>query len=127
MTREEAIKLLDPKTTREALVEIEYYGGFNGDAACVAAIEDACMLAVEALKRQMPTDFITGVRALASLVFHEIDRLDEDFREKGKNYYESDYYYGIARGFNESRMAVERLLPELEKAKGDSNDTQKKD
>lgn len=54
MTYEEAIRLLDPKTTREALAEIEYYGGFSGDAACVAAIEDACMLAVEALKKQIP-------------------------------------------------------------------------
>ena len=50
MNRDEAIKLLDPKTTKEALAEIEYYCGFSGDAACVAAIEDACMLAVEALK-----------------------------------------------------------------------------
>ena len=56
MNRDEAIKLLDPKTTKEALAEIEYYCGFSGDAACVAAIEDACMLAVEALKRQIPMD-----------------------------------------------------------------------
>lgn len=53
MSREEAIRLLDPKTTRETLAEIEYYGGFSGDVACVAAIEDACMLAIEALTKQM--------------------------------------------------------------------------
>lgn len=52
MNREEAIRLLDPKTTRETLAEIEYYGGFSGDVACVAAIEDACMLAIEALEKQ---------------------------------------------------------------------------
>lgn len=30
MTAEEAIKLLHPATTAEALAEIECYGGFNG-------------------------------------------------------------------------------------------------
>lgn len=54
MSIEEAIRLLDPKTTRETLAEIEYYGGFSGDVACVAAIEDACMLAIEALEKQIP-------------------------------------------------------------------------
>lgn len=62
MTIEEAIRLLDPKTTREALAEIEYYGGFSGDVACVAAIEDACMLAVEALKMQIPKNPTTEHR-----------------------------------------------------------------
>ena len=56
MNRDEAIRLLDPKTTREALAEIEYYGGFSGHDACIRAIEDACMLAVEALKRQIPKE-----------------------------------------------------------------------
>lgn len=50
MTKEEAIRLLDPKTTREAIAEIEYYGGFSGREAAIKAIEDACVLAVEALK-----------------------------------------------------------------------------
>ena len=50
MTKEEAIRLLDPNTTREAIAEIEYYGGFNGREAVIKAIENACVLAVEALK-----------------------------------------------------------------------------
>ena len=70
----------------------------------------------------MRKEFLKGARTLASAIHHEIDRLDEDFREKGKNYYESDYYYGIARGFKESRMAVERMLSDLEGVKGDSYD-----
>ena len=52
MTREEAIRILDPETTGEAMAEIEYYGGFSGRAAVVQAVLDACVLAVAALREQ---------------------------------------------------------------------------
>ena len=52
MTNEEAIRILDPKTTREALVEIEYYAGFNGQRAVMEAVNEACIMGAEALKRQ---------------------------------------------------------------------------
>lgn len=52
MTTEEAIKILDPATTRDALWEIEYYAGFMGEEAKIAAVEEACRMAVEALKRR---------------------------------------------------------------------------
>ena len=50
MTREEAIRILDPVTTGEALAEIEYYNGFSGKTAAVQAVSDACVLAVAALR-----------------------------------------------------------------------------
>ena len=52
MTREEAIRILDPVTTGEALSEIEYYNGFTGKTAAVQAVSDACVLAVAALREQ---------------------------------------------------------------------------
>ena len=52
MTREEAIWILDPETTGEALAEIEYYNGFSGKTAAVQAVLDACILAVAALREQ---------------------------------------------------------------------------
>ena len=52
MTREEAIRILDPETTVEAIAEIEYYGGFNGKTAAVQAVSDACVMAVAALREQ---------------------------------------------------------------------------
>ena len=54
MTLEEAIRLLDPKTTGEAISEIEYYNGFSGKTAAVQAISDACEIAVEAMGKQIP-------------------------------------------------------------------------
>lgn len=50
MTKEEAIRILDPATSRDALWEIEYYAGFRGKEAKIAAVEEACRMAVEALK-----------------------------------------------------------------------------
>lgn len=52
MTMEEAIRILDPETTGEAISEIEYYGGFTGRTAAVQAVSDACILAVAALREQ---------------------------------------------------------------------------
>ena len=52
MTREEAIRILDPETRLEALAEIEYYAGFRGDEAVTKAVDDACILAVAALRAQ---------------------------------------------------------------------------
>ena len=54
MTNEEAIRILDPATTLEALAEIEYYAGFSGEEATRKAVDDACLVAVEALKRLIP-------------------------------------------------------------------------
>ena len=51
MTNEEAIMLLNPSTRILALAEIEYYNGFRGKDAYIKAKEDACILAVEALKK----------------------------------------------------------------------------
>lgn len=52
MTREEAIRILDPETTGETLAEIEYYGGFSGRTKAAQALYDACILAVAALREQ---------------------------------------------------------------------------
>ncbi|MEE0982181.1 MAG: hypothetical protein U0K91_10880 [Acutalibacteraceae bacterium] len=54
MTLKEAIRLLDPKTTGEAIAEIEYYNGFSGKTAAIQAITDACEIAVEAMGKQIP-------------------------------------------------------------------------
>lgn len=50
MTREEAIRILDPETMGETLAEIEYYGGFRGRTKAAQALSDACILAVAALR-----------------------------------------------------------------------------
>ena len=54
MTHEEAMKILHPNTTLTALAEVEYYGGFNGQEAKIKAVEEACLLACEALEKQIP-------------------------------------------------------------------------
>ena len=52
MTREEAIRILDPETMGETLAEIEYYGGFRGRTKAAQALSDACILAAADLREQ---------------------------------------------------------------------------
>lgn len=52
MTREEAIRILDPETFVEELLKIEYYGGFAGWTKAAQAVYDACIMAVEAIREQ---------------------------------------------------------------------------
>ena len=64
-------------------------------------------------------DYLTGMEHIADAITDEIDRLDKCFHEKGKNFYESDYYNGIAKGLAEARNAVDRTLSILLEVKGD--------
>lgn len=50
MSIEQAIKILDPATTRAALYEIEYFAGFGGEEAKIAACEEACRVAVRVMR-----------------------------------------------------------------------------
>lgn len=83
MTTEEAIRILDPNTTREALAEIEYYGGFSGKRAKIEACDEAYRIAVAALSTQQDSSGWISVE----------DRMPEIFRpvivcrEKGKGKY----------------------------------------
>ncbi len=53
MTYEEAKRILHPDTTIDALTEIEYYAGFNGKEARLKAVDEACVVACEALEKCM--------------------------------------------------------------------------
>ena len=52
MPIEEAIKILDSETTADAVKDIEYYAGFNHEKV-LEKINEACEVAVEALKKQI--------------------------------------------------------------------------
>lgn len=51
MKVENAIEILHPSTTMDALTQIEYFAGFNGKQAKVRAVEEACLIACDSLKR----------------------------------------------------------------------------
>lgn len=51
MEIDQAVKILNPDTSVEALTEIEYYGGFYGKQAMMEAVNDACKLACEIMLR----------------------------------------------------------------------------
>lgn len=49
MTIEQAIKILDYKTSKDELMRIEFLAGFEGEKAAHDAVNEACKLACEAL------------------------------------------------------------------------------
>lgn len=51
MTINQAIRILDPDTSAEALGEIEYYGGLHGREKMVAACDEACRVAVQIMRK----------------------------------------------------------------------------
>ena len=53
MNIEQAIKILDPETTKEALAKIEYYAGFNGKEAKLKAVNEACIIACDVMKEKV--------------------------------------------------------------------------
>lgn len=50
MTVSEAIRLLDPRTSAQAIAEIEYYGGFKGHEKVLEAISEACRIACDIMR-----------------------------------------------------------------------------
>ena len=53
MTYEEAIRLLHPDTSREAIAELKYYNGFNKDKT-IDTINEAIIMVCEAAEKQIP-------------------------------------------------------------------------
>lgn len=50
MDYQEAIEILHPDTTAKKLAEIEYLGGFSGREKKIEAVNEACIVACEAMK-----------------------------------------------------------------------------
>lgn len=53
MTINQAIRILDPDTSAEALGEIEYYGGLRGKEKVLVACDEACRMAVEIMRQHL--------------------------------------------------------------------------
>lgn len=49
---EEAIRILDPETSADAITEIKYYAGFNEEKA-VKKVEEACELACDIMREHL--------------------------------------------------------------------------
>lgn len=56
MSIEQAIAILNPKTSRAALYAYQYYGGFRGGEAQIAACEEACRVAVRVMRKSLSAE-----------------------------------------------------------------------
>ncbi len=52
MSIEEAIRILDPETSADAIAEIEYYAGFNKDKA-IEKVNEACEVARDIMREHL--------------------------------------------------------------------------
>lgn len=52
MSIEEAIRILDPETSADAIAEIEYYAGFNKDKA-IEKVNEVCEVACKIMKEHI--------------------------------------------------------------------------
>lgn len=50
MDIDEAIRFLDPETTANAIEEVVYYGGFNGQRKAVEKVNESCDIAVAVME-----------------------------------------------------------------------------
>lgn len=65
MDMQQAIRLLHPDTTREALeelAEVEYYGGFEGHKRRVELINEACLVACDTMQRVLDGRLIPNTK-----------------------------------------------------------------
>lgn len=53
MSVEQAIRILHPDTTVEALAEIGYYTGFRSKEAELEAVNEACIVAFEVMEKYL--------------------------------------------------------------------------
>ena len=96
MDYKEAYEILHPDTTRQKLAEIEYYGGFAGQQKAIEAVNEACVVACEAiLELQLYKE-------------NKLCLVPEDVY--GKQCTELDEYKQLGT-LEEVREAVERLQP----------------
>lgn len=60
VTLKDAIKILDPRTSKQTLDEYEYYGGFRGKEARVEVFQSAILLACESMRFKDYFDALYG-------------------------------------------------------------------
>lgn len=62
MKIEEALRILHPDTTSEALSEVEYFGGFESKEKVLDAVNSACLLACSELQKILSGELVPADR-----------------------------------------------------------------
>ena len=72
MSIEEAIRILDPETSADAIAEIEYYAGFNKDKV-IEKVNEACEVACNVMKTY--SDLIHSISDYKNYSNEELGRI----------------------------------------------------
>lgn len=106
MTLDQAIRLIDPATTAEELERIYYYGGFHGNEATDAALNEAIRIALEVMRNCYKEKSKMTLTEFCNLVGGDmgpatINVFQKDKREK--------YYVSENEGFKE--FTIQSVFP----------------
>lgn len=74
MSIEEAIRILDPETSADAIAEIEYYAGFNKDKT-IEKVNEACEVACKIMREHLE-DIETMFKSKDS--YNDLKQLSQD-------------------------------------------------
>ena len=98
MTIDQAIRILDPETITEELDKIYYYGGFHGNEATTAAINEAVRIAVELMRKHKKEQQKMTLNEFCSLVGGDIGPATINVFQKDKR---EKYYVSENEGLKE--------------------------
>lgn len=72
MEIEQAMKILHPDTTLQALAEVAYFAGFNSEIAEIEAVNDACITVCDEIERLRAEN--ASLRELLKLAVEDLKR-----------------------------------------------------
>lgn len=118
MTIEEAIRILDPETSVEELLKIEYYGGFGGRTKAAQALSDACILAVAALREQEERRWIPVTERLPENICPVLVAL-EGISTAFNGWYHDGKWWTVGAGTRPFTQKVTHWMPLPKPPKGE--------
>lgn len=106
MTLDQAIRLIDPATTAEELERIYYYGGFHGNEATDAALNEAIRIALEVMRNCYKEQQKMTLNEFCSLVGGDMGPATINVFQKDKR---KKYYISENEGFKE--FTIQSVFP----------------
>lgn len=107
MTAQEAHKILHPDTSRDEIMKIEYYAGFRAEEAGLKAVQEACLVACEALEKQIQKKFPS------------MEEMAKDVAEKALDEYEYQgktlrQWVDILKDYDNKQATLQRIVKRLQ-------------
>jgi PP-loop superfamily ATP-utilizing enzyme len=108
MTYKEAIRILHPNTTKEELRKIEHLAGFRGKEATIYAVEEACLVACDAMNTLIEIQEDNHSRFIQKLKEEILPEILEKIHSRGVTAPLEDYRIACTR-WNAYKEAIKEM------------------